>query len=548
MDVNQMEGWLLKKKSKSGMFNNDVRRWFKIQRLEGTEDELALCYFSSNKSKDVKGWIFLSDITELSEEKSSLTVVSPARTLTVGTQTIGEHRLWITALVKLCPNALYTGETASKVRNGDYAEEKSSHDFDSEYDSKAEDARDRDRRSRRSSSRDSMDHNRDLRDDREPSMGSRGGGGKESLSLRTSNSREDFTSAESDDERRHRDRGGHERSHRKYRSGDDNSTGSSGSRGRGSRMPNTSDDHRKGGNLSYPDASTAARMHSHISGEPDDRMHRGRPPPQQPSRGARSRSRENDEHHRGEDTHRDSYELEAYDMSKASALLSREERMRLSKEDQMRDQGDNMGRSNEEKDSGEEHVPAIVKRKKPAPPPGGPQPPWRSPNREDSSDEEKSPDRDHRDSDGVDSDNTPIQKPVKKRGVSIEDMIDEPILSVNLDDSDEEEKVDFKAEKRRYAGDAKAQSEREKIENAKSKPPLAPPKATAARQGADQSPRSHKGGDSSRMGSAGAGVDSNFVSDDWDDDIDSPPKAMGKPSVHTGSQADSNWLDEDFDD
>jgi hypothetical protein len=39
-------------------------------------------------------------------------------------------------------------------------------------------------------------------------------------------------------------------------------------------MPNTNDDHRKGGNLNYPDASTAARMHSHISGEPDDRVTR----------------------------------------------------------------------------------------------------------------------------------------------------------------------------------------------------------------------------------------------------------------------------------
>jgi hypothetical protein len=37
-------------------------------------------------------------------------------------------------------------------------------------------------------------------------------------------------------------------------------------------MPNTNEDHRKGGNLNYPDASTAARMHSHISGDPDDRV------------------------------------------------------------------------------------------------------------------------------------------------------------------------------------------------------------------------------------------------------------------------------------
>jgi hypothetical protein len=43
-------------------------------------------------------------------------------------------------------------------------------------------------------------------------------------------------------------------------------------------------------------------------------------------------------------------------------------------------------------------------------------------------------------------------------------------------------------------------------------------------------------------------VDANFVNDDWDDDVESPPKARGQPSVQTGSQVDSNWLDEDFDD
>ena len=46
----------------------------------------------------------------------------------------------------------------------------------------------------------------------------------------------------------------------------------------------------------------------------------------------------------------------------------------------------------------------------------------------------------------------PIDKPVKKRGVSVEDMIDdEPVLTVNLDeDSDEEEKVDFKVQCRHH--------------------------------------------------------------------------------------------------
>lgn len=48
-------------------------------------------------------------------------------------------------------------------------------------------------------------------------------------------------------------------------------------------------------------------------------------------------------------------------------------------------------------------------------------------------------------------------------------------------------------------------------------------------------------------------MDTNFVSDDWDNDDESAEgspkvKASGKPGVQTGSQVDSNWLDEDFDD
>lgn len=119
---------------------------------------------------------------------------------------------------------------------------------------------------RRSQSRESsLDRDRDVRDDRDRSHhGSRDG--REPLSSRN---RDDF-SAGSDDERR--GRGKHEQIHRKKSCDDNNSTGSNGSRGRASRMPNTNEDHRKGGNLNYPDASTAARMHSHISGEPDERV------------------------------------------------------------------------------------------------------------------------------------------------------------------------------------------------------------------------------------------------------------------------------------
>lgn len=38
------------------------------------------------------------------------------RTMTVEAQNIGEHRLWLSALVRLCPGAQYDGESAFKLR------------------------------------------------------------------------------------------------------------------------------------------------------------------------------------------------------------------------------------------------------------------------------------------------------------------------------------------------------------------------------------------------------------------------------------------------
>ena len=88
----------------------------------------------------------------------------------------------------------------------------------------------------------------------------------------------------------------------------------------------------------------------------------------------------------------------------------------------------------------------------------------------------------------------------------------------------------------------KDQSGREKVDGAKTKPPLAPPKAVPPRLHTEVAA---KGGPASYRNSS-CDVDPNFVSDDWDD-TESPPKP-GKTCVQTGSQADSNWLEEDFDD
>lgn len=527
-----MEGWLKKKKSKSGLFHHDSRRWFKIQRLEGDENELALCYFASNKVKDAKGWIFLNDIEEISEDKSTITIVSAARTMTVEAQTIGEHRLWLTALVKLCPNARYNGDTAAKYR----ADMKSTSRSSGEGENKDSE---RDKWDRRSSSRErdqsrqrrSVSRENSLDRDRNRNTAAIDG---ETLSKRVNSSRDD----DSDEDRRGR-AGSRERDkdrapRRSYQ--DDSSAGSSGSRGRASRVPNTNDDHRKGGNPTYPDASTAARMHSHISGEPDTRIPRGRPPPA-PDRSRQQR--EGDHSRLPHDSHHEDFDLEEYDMNKASQLLSREERLQLSKEDELNERE---RRHSQDKAVDEEVNPQIVKRKKPAPPPTMPPKRYNSPTREEKDDGENKENK-FEDSDPDDEDylNAPPDDR-KKHTTTIDDMIkDDNFLSIHLDDSDDEEKFDFKAEKMRYGVDSKSLDDRQ--DNAKSKPPLAPPK-NSTRNSAEPPA---KGGPSSSH-NAGSNIDPNFLEDDWDADMESPPKQKGKNIVQTGSQADSNWLDEDFDD
>ena len=42
-------------------------------------EELALCYFKSNKDKEPKGWMFLKDVTDIFEEQSLFTLVSVSR-------------------------------------------------------------------------------------------------------------------------------------------------------------------------------------------------------------------------------------------------------------------------------------------------------------------------------------------------------------------------------------------------------------------------------------------------------------------------------------
>ncbi|KAG5179510.1 hypothetical protein JKP88DRAFT_247330 [Tribonema minus] len=93
------------------------KRWFQVVQLEpgeaaAGERELALCYSHSPDDKDFKGWVYLKDVSEISEIGSDFMIISsPARTLRLAAQTRAEHRLWITALCRLCVGAFVKLET-----------------------------------------------------------------------------------------------------------------------------------------------------------------------------------------------------------------------------------------------------------------------------------------------------------------------------------------------------------------------------------------------------------------------------------------------------
>lgn len=54
---------------------------------------------------EVRGWIYLSDVTEIAEHRDTIILTSVARTLHLYAQTRAEHSLWVAGLAKLCPDA-----------------------------------------------------------------------------------------------------------------------------------------------------------------------------------------------------------------------------------------------------------------------------------------------------------------------------------------------------------------------------------------------------------------------------------------------------------
>lgn len=72
--------------------------------LQGSE-ELALCYYKNSADPEVRGWIYLTDVTEIAERQDTIILTSVARTLHLYAQTRAQHSAWVSGLAKLCPDA-----------------------------------------------------------------------------------------------------------------------------------------------------------------------------------------------------------------------------------------------------------------------------------------------------------------------------------------------------------------------------------------------------------------------------------------------------------
>jgi len=109
VDIESLEGWLFKEKARGSRWTipGDNKRWFKVQRVEGSEDdgELALCYYKNASSKEPRGWVFLKDVVEITEEaedsRPGIVIVHPARTLRLRASTRAEHRLWFSSVKQI---------------------------------------------------------------------------------------------------------------------------------------------------------------------------------------------------------------------------------------------------------------------------------------------------------------------------------------------------------------------------------------------------------------------------------------------------------------
>lgn len=110
-DISSLEGWLLKKKTpgKQGVMNllsGDTRRWFQVKELVNSDRvDFTLCYFKSRNETEARGWIYLSDVTDLYANGKTITIVSLARSITIEANSRAEHKFWLEGITSLCPHA-----------------------------------------------------------------------------------------------------------------------------------------------------------------------------------------------------------------------------------------------------------------------------------------------------------------------------------------------------------------------------------------------------------------------------------------------------------
>ncbi|OQR96741.1 hypothetical protein ACHHYP_13613 [Achlya hypogyna] len=106
VDITVLEGWLIKYNSKEKFFGSSSnKRWFKVDVANPDDDvsahRLILSYYKTKKAKEVRGWIYLEDVTRINVKPSLIEIVSPARTLRVKGETNVEHKLWAESLQTL---------------------------------------------------------------------------------------------------------------------------------------------------------------------------------------------------------------------------------------------------------------------------------------------------------------------------------------------------------------------------------------------------------------------------------------------------------------
>ena len=115
IDIGSLEGWLIKKKSPRKqnvirILSGDTRRWFQVKELRCSDRvEITLCYFKSPNETEARGWIYLNDVTQLSEDGRNIKIVSFARTITVEAKSRAEHKYWFEGISSFCPSINRSG-------------------------------------------------------------------------------------------------------------------------------------------------------------------------------------------------------------------------------------------------------------------------------------------------------------------------------------------------------------------------------------------------------------------------------------------------------